>query len=103
MRTASRRTMMGILSGGGGMRSVLIVIAGAAIVAGAGPGAQAPAATTADIVAQAGKYVDAYVDAFSAVVSEEKQTQRLVRPDGRVIKVREITADFLLVKARGTW
>src|SRR3954447_1740781 len=85
------------------MRRVLIVIAGAAMLAGSTTAARSPAQSPADIVAQAGRYVDAYVDAFSAVVSEEKQTQKLVRPDGRVRKTREITADFLLVKTRGTW
>lgn len=86
------------------MRGILLGLSGLAVtVAGAQLAAQATPATTADIVAQAGKYVDAYVDAFSAVVSEEKQTQKLIRADGRVRKTREITADFLLVKARGTW
>jgi hypothetical protein len=85
------------------MRSAMIVVVTAAgIVGGAGIGAQSPAAPQ-QLVDRAGRYVEAYVDAFSAVVSEEKQTQKMVRPDGRVRKVREITADFLLVKARGTW
>jgi hypothetical protein len=69
----------------------------------AAAGAQAPDRSTAAVVEQAGRYVAAYVDAFSAVVSEERQTQTLRRADGRVKKTREITADFLLVKARGTW
>ena len=82
---------------------MLIVIACAAVAAGAATNAQSPPAATPEIVALAGRYVEAYVDALSAIVSEEKQTQRLVRADGRVRKAREITADFLLVKARGTW
>jgi hypothetical protein len=65
--------------------------------------AQAPDAATAPIVERAGKYVAAYVEAFSAVVSEEKQTQKLVRPDGTVKKVRAITSDFLLVKTQSPW
>lgn len=84
------------------MRSVLIVVTAAGIIGGAGIGAQSPAAPQ-ELVERAGKYVEAYVDAFSAVVCEETQTQKMVRPDGRVKKVREITADFLLVKAHGTW
>src|SRR5262245_16973197 len=83
------------------MRGFLIVLAGIAFAAGSGPGAQSQA--PADVVAKAGAYVDAYVEAFSAIVSEEKQTQTLIRPDGRVRKSREITSDFLLVRARGTW
>jgi hypothetical protein len=67
------------------------------------PGEQAPPAATAEVVALAVKYVDAYVEAFSAVVSEERQTQKLVRSDGRVRKTREVTSDFLLVKTRNTW
>jgi len=85
------------------LRNVLLVFAGVAMVARAA--AQAPPApsATAAIVEQAGKYVTGYLEAFSAVVSEEKQTQRLIRYDGRVSKVRDITADFLLVKTGTTW
>jgi hypothetical protein len=83
------------------LRQALIVLASIGLIVAAGSAAQIPA--TPEVVGQAGKYVTAYVDAFSAVVSEEKQTQKLIRPDGRVKKTRDITSDFLLVKARGDW
>jgi hypothetical protein len=86
------------------MRTHLMAVAAATVlIALARPAAQAPAPTTAEIVARATKYVDAYVEAFSALVSEEKQVQTLTRPDGRVRKTRAITSDFLLVKARLGW
>jgi hypothetical protein len=85
------------------MRSLAIVLAAAGAVAGVRAGAQSPPTPPADVVERAGQYVSAYIEAFSAVVSEESQTQKLIRPDGSVRKVREITADFLLVKARGNW
>ncbi len=84
------------------MRRAVTAAAGAMLFVMAGA-AQAPDQATAAIVEQAGRYVDAYVDAFSAIVSEERQTQTLRRADGRVRKTREITSDFLLVKARGVW
>jgi len=55
------------------------------------------------IVEQAGRYVEAYIEAFSAVVCEERQVQKLVKPDGRVKQVRELTSDFLLVKTGVAW
>ncbi len=81
------------------MRMHLIGLAVAAtMVAAPGIRAQSPAPDAAAIVERAGRYVEAYIDAFSAVVSEEHQVQKLVRPDGRVRKTRELTSDFLLVK-----
>jgi hypothetical protein len=65
--------------------------------------AQFPSSATTSIVERAGKYVDAYLDAFSAVVSEEKQVQTLVLGDGRVRRTRAITADLLLVRTEGSW
>lgn len=59
--------------------------------------AQEPAAWLAALVDRAGRYVEAYEKAFSAIVCEERQTQRLVRPDGRVEKQRDLVSDFLLV------
>jgi hypothetical protein len=84
------------------MRSAFTLVTTAAVAASIRIAAQSSAGAP-PIVEQAGRYVEAYVDALSAVVSEEKQTQKLIRADGRVRKVREITADFLLVKARGKW
>ena len=72
------------------VRSLAAALATLVVIAGALPRAQAPA----DVVARATKYVDDYIAAFSAVVSEEKQVQTLVRPDGHVNKTRAITADF---------
>lgn len=56
--------------------------------------AQAPDA----IVDRASRYVEAYEAAFSALVCEERQIQKLVRADGHVEKTRELRSDLLLVK-----
>jgi hypothetical protein len=89
------------------MVSMRVLLTGLA-VAGAitvGPGirAQSPNPDAAAIVERAGRYVDGYIEAFSAVVSEEHQIQKLIRSDGRVRKVRELRSDFLLVKTGGPW
>jgi hypothetical protein len=68
------------------------------VATAAGPGAQTDDPTTVAAVERATRYVVDYLNAFSALVCEEKQVQTLVRPDGHVSKRRELTADFLLVK-----
>jgi hypothetical protein len=72
--------------------------------AGAQPVAAQPGdAQTAAIVERAGRYVQAYMETFSAVVSEERQVQKLIRPDGRVRQTRDLRSDFLLVKTGSEW
>jgi hypothetical protein len=83
------------------LRQALIALASIGLFVAGVPATQVP--TTAEVAGHAGKYVRAYVDAFSAIVSEEKQTQKLIRPDGGVKKTRDITSDFLLVKTQGDW
>jgi hypothetical protein len=81
-------------------RDLVLAMVAVAVAANVTVGSQEQAqdpATTA-VVERAGRYVEAYEQAFSAIVSEERQVQRLVRPDGRVRKLRELTSDFLLVK-----
>ena len=56
------------------------------------------AVPTPALVERAGRYVTDYEDAFSAIVSEEHQTQKLVGPGGRVRQTRDLRSDFLLVK-----
>jgi len=65
--------------------------------------AQAPDLTVAGIVERAGRYVEAYEQEFSAVVCEERQVQKLVRPDGSVHRQRTSTSDFLLIKTSSVW
>ena len=85
------------------MRHHPLAIVALAAAAAAPAAVQSPGDATSAVVEHAGRYVDAYVEAFSAVVSEERQTQTLTRADGRVKKTCDITSDFLLVRARGTW
>ncbi|HUR21820.1 MAG TPA: hypothetical protein VMZ90_13485 [Vicinamibacterales bacterium] len=75
-----------------------------AAVTAAGHGlAPAQEVPTPTLVERAGRYVAAYETAFSAIVSEEHQIQKLIRADGRARQVRDLKSDFLLVKtATGT-
>jgi hypothetical protein len=64
----------------------------------AGARGHAQDAGVADRVARAGRYVEEYERQLSAVVSEERQTQRVVKRDGTTGKSRELVSDVLLVR-----
>jgi len=55
------------------------------------------------VVAQASKYVENYRQEFSAIVCEETQLQRLIRPDGTVRKTRTLVSDLMFVKVGDKW
>lgn len=63
--------------------------------------AQAP--STESVVAAASRYVEDYRKQFSAIVCEERQTQTLVKPDGRISKTRVLVSDLTFVKTGETW
>lgn len=69
----------------------LVLLAGSATRAQDADGAAA-------LVAKAGAYVEEYTKQFSALVGEERQTQRIVRADGLIKKQRDLVSDVLLVK-----
>ena len=83
----------------GGLRLAIALVA----ASGGGFRAQTSGVTAAAVVERAGRYVDAYETAFSAIVCEERQVQTLVGPDGRVHKTRRLRSDFLLVKIGTAW
>jgi hypothetical protein len=68
-------------------------VAIALLALGMGSSAQTPGPTAA-LVERAGRYVDAYLQQLSALVSEEQQEQRLVRADGRVREARRAFHTF---------
>jgi hypothetical protein len=63
-----------------------------------GVGARAQDAGVQDLVSRATRYVEEYERQLSAVVSEERQTQRVIKPDGTTRKKRELVSDLLIVK-----
>jgi hypothetical protein len=65
--------------------------------------AQTSDLTAATLLERAGRYVEAYETAFSAIVCEERQVQTLVDPHGRIHKTRKLQSDFLLVKIGTAW
>jgi len=78
-------------------RVLILTMAIGAAAAGQGAESQSDAATAA-VVERATRYVEDYLDQFSALVCEETQEQRLVHPDGKVGRRRALTSDLLLVK-----
>jgi hypothetical protein len=80
------------------MKRHALALSLALVVAGVEVRAQTPGQLLTDLLDRAGRYVEECDKAFSAVVCEERQVQRLVRPDGTVKKQRDLTSDFLLVK-----
>jgi hypothetical protein len=79
------------------MRSALsAVFAVLTLFAGDRGHAQDPG--VADLVTRASRYVEEYERELSAVVSEERQTQRVVKRDGTTSKMRELLSDLLIVR-----
>ncbi|HET9385466.1 MAG TPA: hypothetical protein VFO67_09980 [Gemmatimonadales bacterium] len=64
----------------------------------AGVGGHAQDAGVQDLVSRAARYVEEYERQLSAVVSEERQTQRVIKRDGTTGKKRELVSDLLMVK-----
>lgn len=62
-----------------------------------------PAGATAALVERAGQYIEAYEKDFGAVVCEEQQVQKLIRPDGRLHQQRDLKSDLAMVKIGTSW
>jgi hypothetical protein len=60
--------------------------------------AQAQADDVAALVAKATQYVEDYERKFSAVVCEERQSQRILKDGGKVDRQRALVSDLLLIK-----
>lgn len=65
----------------------------------AGARGHAQDAGVPDLVSRASRYVEEYERKLSAVVCEERQTQRVIKRDGTTGKMRELVSDLLLVRA----
>jgi hypothetical protein len=85
------------------VKPAAVALAMATIGIGGPSRAQTPEPSVATVVERAGRYVQEFEKEFSAVVCEEQQVQKLVRPDGTKHKDRELRSDFLLVKTGGEW
>lgn len=55
-------------------------------------------AGVADLVSRTSHYVEEYQKQLSAVVCEERQTQRIIKSDGKTGKKRELVSDLLMVR-----
>jgi hypothetical protein len=58
---------------------------------------------TRAVIDLASKYVENLRKEFSAIVCEERQTQTLIKPDGRVSKRRVLVSDLMFVKVGQDW
>jgi hypothetical protein len=76
--------------------AVLAALAVLTLYAGARGHAQD--AGVPDLVSRAIRYVEEYERQLSAVVCEERQTQRVVKSDGTTGKVRELVSDLLMIR-----
>jgi len=64
----------------------------------AGARSHAQDAGVPDLVSRTSRYVEEYERQLSAVVCEERQTQRVVKSDGTTGKMRELVSDLLMVR-----
>src|SRR5262249_39328853 len=79
------------------MRTAMpVALAVLTLYAGARGHAQDPGVP--DLVSRASRYVEEYERQLSAVVGEERQTQRVVKSDGTTGKMRELVSDLLMVR-----
>lgn len=89
------------------MRAHLILVTALLVVALRPSAGQAPRpapdADAAAAVERGGKYVEAFEREFSLIVCEERQTQEVVKADGRISKTRQIRSDVAFVKVGTTW
>ena len=78
--------------------ALALAAAGAVLGAQSPPDAQVQAVVTA-----ATNYVENYRQEFSAIVCEELQVQRLIKPNGSVSKTRTLVSDLMFVKVGDQW
>ena len=64
----------------------------------AGALGHAQEAGVSDLVSRVSRYVEEYEKQLSAVVCEERQTQRVIKSDGKTGKKRELVSDLLMVR-----
>ena len=72
--------------------AVLLLLLQAGTVTGQNLGTDA-------VLTRAMRYAEDYQRALSAIVGEERQTQREIRADGSIKRQRDLVADILLVKS----
>jgi hypothetical protein len=80
------------------VRTALLPAAFAVLTLFAGARGDAQDAGVQDLVSRAGRYVEEYERRLSAVVSEERQTQRVIKSDGTTRKKRDLVSDLLMVR-----